>query len=216
MFHLMPYRDLPADFDRRYQSAYLDPVWFDVADADKVGQYYNARSTRWCMPPTPACMACAPTSITRTSMASWPIRASWARCWQSSPTARTSPSSSLARRCPRPRRRRGSPRNTRCSTASAAAGWWRAFRRDCRPMPPSPTASSRSSSASAFARRSRWWSRRGRPRRSSPGTASIISSPWSICGRGRSSSPIRRSGFRAPASPPPPNTSSIATIASAT
>ena len=42
MFHLMPYRDLPADFDRRYQSAYLDPVWFDVADADKVGQYYNA------------------------------------------------------------------------------------------------------------------------------------------------------------------------------
>lgn len=42
MFHLMPYRDLPADFDERYQSAYIDPLWFDVADADKVGQYYNA------------------------------------------------------------------------------------------------------------------------------------------------------------------------------
>jgi len=41
MFHLMPYRDLPADFDQRYQSAYIDPVWYDVADADKVGQYYN-------------------------------------------------------------------------------------------------------------------------------------------------------------------------------
>jgi alkanesulfonate monooxygenase SsuD/methylene tetrahydromethanopterin reductase-like flavin-dependent oxidoreductase (luciferase family) len=41
MFHLMPYRDLPADFDRRYKSAYLDPVWFDVADPDKVGRYYN-------------------------------------------------------------------------------------------------------------------------------------------------------------------------------
>jgi alkanesulfonate monooxygenase SsuD/methylene tetrahydromethanopterin reductase-like flavin-dependent oxidoreductase (luciferase family) len=41
MFHLMPYRDLPADFDQRYQSAYIDPVWFDVADPDKVGQYYN-------------------------------------------------------------------------------------------------------------------------------------------------------------------------------
>jgi alkanesulfonate monooxygenase SsuD/methylene tetrahydromethanopterin reductase-like flavin-dependent oxidoreductase (luciferase family) len=41
MFHLMPYRDLPADFDQRYNSAYLDPVWFDVADPDKVGQYYN-------------------------------------------------------------------------------------------------------------------------------------------------------------------------------
>jgi alkanesulfonate monooxygenase SsuD/methylene tetrahydromethanopterin reductase-like flavin-dependent oxidoreductase (luciferase family) len=41
MFHLMPYRDLPADFGRRYNSAYIDPLWFDVADADKVGQYYN-------------------------------------------------------------------------------------------------------------------------------------------------------------------------------
>jgi len=42
MFHLMPYRDLPADFERRYNSAYIDPMWFDVADSDKVGQYYNA------------------------------------------------------------------------------------------------------------------------------------------------------------------------------
>jgi alkanesulfonate monooxygenase SsuD/methylene tetrahydromethanopterin reductase-like flavin-dependent oxidoreductase (luciferase family) len=42
MFHLMPYRDLPADFEQRYQSAYIDPLWFDVADGEKVGQYYNA------------------------------------------------------------------------------------------------------------------------------------------------------------------------------
>lgn len=41
MFHLMPYRDLPPDFDQQYQSAFIDPVWFDVADAEKVGQYYN-------------------------------------------------------------------------------------------------------------------------------------------------------------------------------
>ncbi len=41
MFHLMPYRDLPADFAKRYKSAYIDPVWFDVADPQKVGQYYN-------------------------------------------------------------------------------------------------------------------------------------------------------------------------------
>ncbi len=41
MFHLMPYRDLPADFDERYQSAYLDPLWYDVADPVKVGQYFN-------------------------------------------------------------------------------------------------------------------------------------------------------------------------------
>ena len=42
MFHLMPYRDLPADFGKRYKSAYLDPVWFDIADPDKVGGYYNS------------------------------------------------------------------------------------------------------------------------------------------------------------------------------
>ena len=41
MFHLMPYRDLGPDFDQHYKSAYIDPVWFDVADPDKVGQYYN-------------------------------------------------------------------------------------------------------------------------------------------------------------------------------
>src|SRR5262249_34942930 len=42
MFHLMPYRDLPADFDQRYKSAFIDPLWVDVADPEKVGQYYNA------------------------------------------------------------------------------------------------------------------------------------------------------------------------------
>ena len=42
MFHLMPHRDLPADFRQRYRSAFVDPLWFDVADAEKVGQYYNA------------------------------------------------------------------------------------------------------------------------------------------------------------------------------
>jgi len=42
MFHLMPYRDLPADFERRYASAFIDPAWFDIADPEKVGEYYNA------------------------------------------------------------------------------------------------------------------------------------------------------------------------------
>src|SRR6202790_1739495 len=42
MFHLMPYRDLPADFDQRYKSAFIDPILFEVADSEKVGQYYNA------------------------------------------------------------------------------------------------------------------------------------------------------------------------------
>ncbi len=42
MFHLMPYRELTADFEKRYDSAYIDPVFFDVGDADKVGEFYNA------------------------------------------------------------------------------------------------------------------------------------------------------------------------------
>src|SRR5215470_586842 len=50
MFHLMPHRDLPPDFEQRYKSAYLDPVWFDVADPDKVGQYYNCRTGRHAWP----------------------------------------------------------------------------------------------------------------------------------------------------------------------
>ena len=46
MFHLMPYRELPADFERRYNSAHVDPVWFDVADADKV-DILRAYLKRW-------------------------------------------------------------------------------------------------------------------------------------------------------------------------
>src|SRR5687768_11144869 len=42
MFHLMPYRELPGDYTQRYNSAHVEPVWFDIADPDKVGQYYNA------------------------------------------------------------------------------------------------------------------------------------------------------------------------------
>ena len=42
MFHLMPYRDLPADYELRYNASHIEPIWFDVADADKVGAYYNA------------------------------------------------------------------------------------------------------------------------------------------------------------------------------
>ena len=41
MFHLMPHRDLPADFEQRYHSVWVDPPWWELADAEKVGQYYN-------------------------------------------------------------------------------------------------------------------------------------------------------------------------------
>ncbi len=41
MFHLMPYRDLPADFETKYHSVWVDPPFFELAQPDRVGQYYN-------------------------------------------------------------------------------------------------------------------------------------------------------------------------------
>ena len=41
MFHLMPYRDLPDDFEQKYHSVWVDPPWTELGDAEKVGQYYN-------------------------------------------------------------------------------------------------------------------------------------------------------------------------------
>ena len=40
-FHLMPHRELPPDFEQRYESVWVTPPWWEVADADRVGQYYN-------------------------------------------------------------------------------------------------------------------------------------------------------------------------------
>ncbi len=40
-FHLMPYRELPADFEQRYESVWVTPPWWELADARRVGQYYN-------------------------------------------------------------------------------------------------------------------------------------------------------------------------------
>jgi len=75
MFHLMPHRDLPADFRQRYRSAFVDPLWFDVADAEKVGQYYNATLDELLHAARAGLHGVAPTSITRTSTASWRARA---------------------------------------------------------------------------------------------------------------------------------------------
>ncbi|HEY7294252.1 MAG TPA: LLM class flavin-dependent oxidoreductase, partial [Dehalococcoidia bacterium] len=41
MFHLMPYRDLPADFEQRYHSVWVDPPFWELADPERIGQYYN-------------------------------------------------------------------------------------------------------------------------------------------------------------------------------
>ena len=41
MFHLMPHRELPSDFEQRYSSVWVDIPWRELADAKRVGQYYN-------------------------------------------------------------------------------------------------------------------------------------------------------------------------------
>jgi alkanesulfonate monooxygenase SsuD/methylene tetrahydromethanopterin reductase-like flavin-dependent oxidoreductase (luciferase family) len=41
MFHLMPHRELPDDFEKRYKSVWVDPPFHELADATRVGQYYN-------------------------------------------------------------------------------------------------------------------------------------------------------------------------------
>src|SRR2546429_2347870 len=40
-FHLMPHRELPPDFEKRYDSVWVTPPWHELADARRVGQYYN-------------------------------------------------------------------------------------------------------------------------------------------------------------------------------
>jgi alkanesulfonate monooxygenase SsuD/methylene tetrahydromethanopterin reductase-like flavin-dependent oxidoreductase (luciferase family) len=40
-FHLMPHRELPEDFEKRYESVWVTPPWWELADARRVGQYYN-------------------------------------------------------------------------------------------------------------------------------------------------------------------------------
>jgi hypothetical protein len=37
MFHLMPHRELPDDFERRYKSVWVDPPFPELADADPGG-----------------------------------------------------------------------------------------------------------------------------------------------------------------------------------
>jgi alkanesulfonate monooxygenase SsuD/methylene tetrahydromethanopterin reductase-like flavin-dependent oxidoreductase (luciferase family) len=40
-FQLMPHRELPPDFEKRYQSIWVTPPFHELADAKRVGQYYN-------------------------------------------------------------------------------------------------------------------------------------------------------------------------------
>jgi alkanesulfonate monooxygenase SsuD/methylene tetrahydromethanopterin reductase-like flavin-dependent oxidoreductase (luciferase family) len=40
-FHLMPHRELPDDFEKRYSSVWVTVPFHELADAKRIGQYYN-------------------------------------------------------------------------------------------------------------------------------------------------------------------------------
>lgn len=40
-FVLNPHRELPSDFADRYESVWVNPPWHELADPERVGQYYN-------------------------------------------------------------------------------------------------------------------------------------------------------------------------------
>src|SRR4051812_1410369 len=40
-FHLMPYRDLPSDFEERYESVWVTPPNMELCDPVKVAQFYK-------------------------------------------------------------------------------------------------------------------------------------------------------------------------------
>ena len=40
-FHLMPHRELPDDFEKRYKSIWVTAPFHELADPKRVGQYYN-------------------------------------------------------------------------------------------------------------------------------------------------------------------------------
>src|SRR5215471_4161366 len=87
MVHLMPYRDLPDDFEQRYHSVWVDPPWNELGDAEKVGQYYN-----WTFDE----LIYAAKSTTKTPTASCRTRTSWGLSSRVLPMAQTSPSSKWA------------------------------------------------------------------------------------------------------------------------
>ena len=71
MFHLMPYRELPADFEKRYHSVWVDPPYRELADPDKVGQVLQLDARRADLRRQGrAWTASASTSIIRTPTAS--------------------------------------------------------------------------------------------------------------------------------------------------
>src|SRR4026207_1659018 len=176
-FHLMPHRELPPDFERRHPSVWVTPPWWELADARRVGQYYNwtldellhaARAgfdgvctnehhqNAYGFMPSPNRMGSVLAKQTNG------LDVAIVQMGMTLPT--TSPPIRVAEEygmldCLSGGRPRAGPAAAR-QHARSPPPW----------TSPSPTASPRWSTGSATARRSSWCSRPGRRRRSSRGT----------------------------------------------
>jgi hypothetical protein len=123
MFHLMPHRELPPDFETRYESVWVTPPWWELADARRVGQYYN-----WSIDELLYAAQCGFDGVCTNEhhqnaygfMPSPNIMGSvLAKLTNGSNVAIVQMGATL----PTSNRQSAWPKNTPCSTASAAAGW---------------------------------------------------------------------------------------------
>ena len=154
-FHLMPYRELPADFEKRYESVWVTPPWWELADARRVGQYYN-----WTLDELTYAAQCGFDGLHQRAshqnaygfMPSPNLMGSvLARATNGTDVAIVQMGATLPTSNPPLRVARSTP----CSTASAAGGSWRACHSGARWTSTSATASRPWSTASGIARPSR-------------------------------------------------------------
>ena len=73
-FHLMPYRDLPDDFEERYESVWVTPPNAELCDPVKVAQYYKWNLDELELADRLGFDGIGSTSTTRTPTGSWPRR----------------------------------------------------------------------------------------------------------------------------------------------
>ena len=216
MFHLMPYRDLPADFEQRYNSAYIDPLWFDVADcrqgrrvlqrtldemvhAAKSGMHGVCTNQHhqnvYGFMANPSLMGAVLAKLT--SGQDVAIIQLGSTLPSTSPPTRIAEEYAMHRLHQRRPARRGFPDRAADRRHDLQR---RRADRPARALPRGAGAGREGVVGEGAFRLER----------------QALSAPaWSISGRARSSSRIRRSGSPAPASPPPPSMSSSATTASA-
>ena len=154
MFHLMPYRDLPDDFEKRYHSVWVDPPFQELTTPEKAGMYYNWTLDELIYAAKAGMDGVCVNEHHQNAYGNMPgpnlMGSVLARATAGMDVGDRADGRDAARRRSR---RSASPKSTPCSTASAAAASSPACRSAARWTPTSATASRRSSSASATTRR---------------------------------------------------------------